>query len=132
MPKTTTKRLIPNLHEKSIAIDFDGVLNNYTGYDEDHIPEPRPGAKEFLIELSNMYNVIIFSARSYTKIIPWLNKYNLQMYVHDVTGYKPKDVVAFIDDRGITFNGDYEETLRQVKNFKPYWQKNEGGDNFED
>ena len=108
-------RLIPNLHEKSIAIDFDGVLNNYDGYDADNIGEPRPGAKEFLITLSKDYNVIIFSARRYTKIIRWLNKHNLQQYVVDVTGYKPKNVVCFIDDRGIRFDGDYEKALQELE-----------------
>lgn len=28
-----TGRLIPNVKPKSIALDFDGVLNNYRGYD---------------------------------------------------------------------------------------------------
>ena len=116
-------RLIPNLHEKSIAIDFDGVLNNYDGYDGDNIGEPRPGAKEFLKTLSKDYNVIIFSARKYTKIIRWLNKYNMQQYVVDVTGYKPKNVVCFIDDRGIRFDGDYGKALQETENVKADWQK---------
>ena len=116
-------RLIPNLKPQSIALDFDGVLNNYKGYDGDNLGMPRPGAKEFLQELSKDYNIIIFSARRYTKIIRWLNKYNLQQYICNVTGYKPRNVVAFIDDRGITFNGNYQETLEQIKYFKPHWEK---------
>ena len=116
-------RLIPKYHQKSIAIDFDGVLNNYSGYDGDNLGTPREGAKEFLMELSKEYNIVIYSARRYTKIIRWLNKYNLQEYICNVTGYKPKNVVCFIDDRGITFNGNYQEILDKLKSFKPYWQK---------
>ena len=37
-----------------ICIDFDGVLNNYNGYDGDNLGTPRPGAKEFLEKLSKM------------------------------------------------------------------------------
>ena len=116
-----SERLIPN-KKQSIAIDFDGVLNTYTGFDGDNLGKPRQGAKEFLETLSKEYNIIIFSARSYTKIIPWLNKYKLVRFVHNVTSQKPKKVVAFIDDRGIRFNGNYQETLEQLKNFKPYWE----------
>jgi hypothetical protein len=117
-----TQRLIPNVKPKSIALDFDGVLNSYKGYDGDNLGMPRPGCKEFLEELSKDYNIIIFSARRYTKIIRWLNQYNLQEYICNVTRYKPKNVVCFIDDRGIRFTGDYNETLEMIKSFKTYWE----------
>ena len=117
-----SKRLIPNVKPKSIALDFDGVLNNYKGYDGDNLGMPRPGCKEFLEKLSKDYNIIIFSARRYTKIIRWLNQYNLQQYICNVTGYKPKNVVCFIDDRGLRFTGDYDETLEMIKSFKTYWE----------
>lgn len=123
MSQTDNGRLIPQYHPQSIAVDFDGVLNNYKGFDGDNLGTPRPGAKEFLIELSKKYNVIIYSARRYTKIIRWLNKYNMQQYVCNVTCYKPRKVVCFIDDRGLKFNGDYEETLKMINGFKPYWEK---------
>ena len=114
--------LIPRKKE-NICVDFDGVLNNYQGYDGDNLGKPRPGAKEFLEALSKEYNVIIFSARNYTKIIPWLNKYNLQPYVHNVTGFKPAKVKCFVDDRAIGFQGDYDETLERISNFRTYWEE---------
>lgn len=115
--------LIPKPHAQYICIDFDGVLNTYTGYNGENLGKPRPGCKEFLEQLSKEYNIIIFSARRYTKIIPWLNKYNLQGYVHNVTSIKPTNVLCFIDDRGVCFTGDYEETLKQIQNFKTYWEQ---------
>ena len=114
--------LIPRKKE-NICVDFDGVLNDYQGYDGDNLGRPRPGAKQFLEKLSKKYNVIIFSARNYTKIIPWLNKHNLQTYVHNVTGFKPAKVKCFVDDRAIQFDGDYDETLERISNFRTYWEE---------
>ena len=104
-----------------ICIDFDGVLNNYNGYDGDNLGTPRPGAKEFLEKLSKKYIIIILSARRYTKIIKWLNEYDMLQYVAEVTSIKPPARV-YLDDRGIQFNGDYEKALKDIKNFKTYWE----------
>lgn len=106
----------------TICIDFDGVLNNYRGYDGDNLGTPRPGAKEFLQELNKNYKVIILSARRYSKIITWLNEHGLWEYVTDVTSFKPP-ALAYIDDRGIQFKGNYQEILEQLKDFKPYWRE---------
>lgn len=105
-----------------ICLDFDGVLNNYSGYDGENLGTPRPGAKEFLEELNKNYRVVVLSARRYSHIIKWLNDYGLWEYVADVTSFKPP-ALAYIDDRGISFNGDYQEILEQLKDFKPYWSE---------
>lgn len=104
-----------------ICIDFDGVLNNYTHYDNDDLFTPKIGAKEFLEKLSKEFTIIILSARRYTKIIKWLNEYDMLQYVDDVTSIKPPARV-YLDDRGIQFNGDYEKALKDIKNFKTYWE----------
>jgi len=39
------------MYKKTIMIDLDGVLNNYTKYDENVIPEIKDGAKDFLQQL---------------------------------------------------------------------------------
>lgn len=106
-----------------ICIDFDGVLNNYNGYDGDNLGTPKDGAKEFLEKLSKKYIIIILSARRYSHIIKWLDHYDLWQYVADVTSFKPKNVVCFVDDRAIKFNGDYAEALRHINNFKTYWEE---------
>ena len=31
--------------------------------------------------------------------------------------------LAYIDDRGIRFDGDYNKALAQIKDFKPYWSE---------
>ena len=106
----------------TICVDFDGVLNEYNGYDGDNLGTPKDGAKEFLKKLSEKYVVIILSARRYSLIIKWLDDNNLWDYVYDVTSIKPP-AVAYIDDRAIRFNGDYDETLKELKKFKPYWEE---------
>ena len=106
----------------TVCVDFDGVLNNYSGYDGDNLGTPREGAKEFLKELNKNYRVVVLSARRYSHIIKWLNDYGLWEYVADVTSFKPP-ALAYIDDRGLSFNGDYQEILEQLKDFKPYWSE---------
>jgi len=103
-----------------LCVDFDGVLNNYKGYDEDYLGTPREGAAEFLQTLSQKYTVIILSSRRYSKIIKWLQEYELLDYVGNVTSIK-YPAVAYIDDRGIQFNGDYDKILQELEDFTPYW-----------
>ena len=79
-------------------------------------------AQEFLQELNKDYRITILSARRYTQIIRWLNEHGLWEYVSNVTSFKPP-ALAYIDDRGIQFNGDYNEILEQLKDFKPYWSE---------
>lgn len=106
----------------TVCLDFDGVFNTYNGYDGDNLGKPRQGIKEFLEQLSKEYSITIFSVRRYSKIITWLEDYNLLDYVDNVTSYK-LPAVAYVDDRGIRFDGDYNKALAQIKDFKPYWSE---------
>ena len=105
----------------TIALDFDGVLNNYKGYDGDNLGTPRQGAKEFLQTLSKNHKVIILTARNFAKVLNWLQEYDLSKYVYDVTNIK-QPATEYIDDRAIPFNGDYEDTLAKLEYFEPYWK----------
>lgn len=107
--------------KKTVAVDFDGVLNNYHGYIPDELGTIRVGAKEFLEELCSKYTVIIYSTRNSSDIIHWLKKYHLDKYVETVTNKKPP-AVAYIDDRAIRFNGDYEQCLADFTE-EAYWQE---------
>lgn len=105
----------------TICVDFDGVLNEYDHYDENDLSTPRPGCKEFLETLSQNHKVVILTARNFVKVLNWLDEYNLRKYVHHVTNIKPP-AVAYIDDRAIPFNGNYEATIQALKYFEPYWK----------
>lgn len=108
-------------NKPNICIDFDGVLNTYDGWaGENELYTPFPGAKEFIETLREQYKIIIFTTRNNEKVREWLQEYNI--YYDTVTSGK-LGAVAYIDDRGIRFNGDYEEVLHKLKNFKAHWEQ---------
>jgi len=104
--------------KKTIAIDLDGVLNNYTKYTNE-IPEIKDGAEDFIKTLSKDYELILFTIRSPKLATEWLIKYNLNHYFKDVTNVKPI-AILYVDDRAINFSGDYNKALDKIKNFKTY------------
>ena len=107
--------------KRTIAVDFDGVLNNYVGYDPHNLFTPREGCEDFLKELYVEFDIIIFSTRESSHIDKWLKRYHLDKYITKVTNKKPP-AVAYIDDRAVRFDGNYDDCLRNLK-IKAYWQK---------
>ena len=106
---------------KKLLIDLDGVLNQYTKYDENHIPEMKEGAKEFLEKLSKDHELYLFTTRNLLLCAKWLIKNNLNSYFKDITNIKLPSYL-YIDDRAICFKGDYSETLKEIENFKVHWK----------
>lgn len=106
--------------KKTICVDFDGVLNEYDGYEEGDLGEPLTGSKEFIKELRRKYKVVILTSRQKEQVIDWLNNNGFPSM--KVTNRKVP-AVAYIDDRAIQFNGNYKKVISQLKNFKPYWVK---------
>lgn len=108
---------------KTIAIDLDGVLNTYCGnYNENEIAPPKEGVHEFLAKLAENYKIEIFTVRNTKLTAKWLIDNDLDRYVSNITNVKNPFASAFIDDRAIRFNGDYDETLNEITGFKPYWR----------
>ncbi len=107
---------------KTIFIDLDGVLNNYTGdYDENIIPPMKQGAKEFLEELYKNYKMKLFTTRKTNLAKQWLIDNNLDKYFLDVTNTK-EPAWLYIDDRCIKFEGDYNKLYTDIKNFKAWYK----------
>ena len=106
--------------KKTICVDFDGVLNEYDGYEEGDLGEPLTGSKEFIKELRRKYKVVILTSRSKEQVIHWLSNNGFPSM--KVTNRKVP-AVAYIDDRAIQFNGSYKKVISRLKYFKPCWAK---------
>ena len=114
------------MHKRTIMIDLDGVLNNYTKYDENSIPEIKEGAKEFIKKLysTDKYELILFTTRSPKMAKNWLVENEIDKYFKDVPNVK-LPAYLYLDDRGVQFNGDYENALQQIEKFNTYWKQNQ-------
>ena len=111
-----------NNYKKTIAIDLDGVLDNYQKYDEEKIPKIRHGAKEFIQELYELnYDLVLFTTRPSKKAKKWLIENEVDCYFSKVTNEKPLAYI-YLDDRAIQFNGDYKKALNEITQFRPYWK----------
>ncbi len=75
---------------KKILIDLDGVLNEYgkDTFNENHIPEIRAGAYEFLETLSQCAELYLFTSRNLMLATKWLISNNLDKFFKDVTNVK--------------------------------------------
>lgn len=107
---------------KKIFLDFDGVMNDYQGWQgEDVLFSPREGLEEFLQQLSQKFKIYIFTARNKDNVQNWVDKNNLSEYIQDVTD-KKEPAYLYIDDRAISFDGDYDKTVAAIEKFEPYWR----------
>ena len=111
------------MYQKKLLIDLDGVLNQYgkENFDENFIPEIKEGAKKFLEDLSKEGELYLFTTRNLKLAVKWLVENDIDKYFKDVTNVK---IPAFlhIDDRAVCFNGDFNKTIEEIKNFKVYWK----------
>ena len=109
--------------KKLILIDLDGVLNDYNGnYNAHKIPPIKEGAKDFITKLAQDYNLCLFTSRNILDATRWLIKNKIDKYFTEVTNTK-RPAFLYIDDRAITFDGDFNKTTQEIKKFKTYWKK---------
>ena len=97
---------------KTIAIDFDGVIHQYSnGWQDGEIYDlPVTNAFHTIVKLQlKGYKIVIFTARpeeQHEKISKWLALWSIKanIYLNDITitNIKPR-AVAYIDDRAIRF-----------------------------
>jgi len=118
---------------KVIAVDFDGVIHGYSNGWQDGLPYDKPveGAKESLFKLIEQgYHVMIYTTRCNHDLLDtdrdraqdvedYLNRYGIPFSEIYTGNGKPKFMVT-IDDRAISFKGNWSEVLEQVHNFKTW------------
>lgn len=109
------------IERPTLCVDFDGVLNQYDGnYLAGPVHLPAPGVRDFLTTLNDRYLVVILTARETDEVWAWLNLYALEGLVDGVTNQKPP-AIAYIDDRAIQHEGNFERTLARLECFQPHW-----------
>ena len=108
---------------KRVCVDLDGVLALYEGWKgTGHFGDPRPGAREFLTSIQELgFRTYVFTTRRIDDVWEWLNNYDLAHLVKSVVNHK-LPAVAYIDDRAINFQGNFEETLTALRGFRPFWK----------
>jgi len=116
--------------EKTIGIDFDGVIHdaNKGFHDGTIYGNPIKGVHSALKELSKNYALVIYTAKAKPDrplingktgkelILEWLKKHKLEKYVKEITSEKPR-AIFYIDDRSINFT-TWEEAIKQIKNYR--------------
>ena len=116
------KEVKTEFKEKTIAVDFDGVVHKYSkgfqGLDNVYDP-PMPGAKEALQELKDLgYRLIIVSSRPVEPIRKWLASEGMLEFFDDVTNTK-HPARFYIDDHAIRFeknsSTNWKDTLEFIK-----------------
>lgn len=104
----------------TVAVDFDGVLNNYSGWQGvGELFEPLPGVAGFLEELFLRYRVVIYTTREPDRVWGWLIEHELDEFIEYVTNTMKPKAIAYIDDRAVRFKGSYSEVLDALG--EPTW-----------
>jgi hypothetical protein len=111
-----------------ILIDLDGVIHKYSKgfHDGTLYDEVMPGARDFINNMKDIYEIVIFTARiSKTKkrfappsakkdVEDWLMKNGIHF---DLVTSDKLPAIAYIDDRAIEFRGKWKyvyERLREL------------------
>lgn len=113
----------------TIALDFDGVLSDYTGWKGHSAPfdPPVDGAIQAIRDYQDAgFEVVIFTSRadsvgSIRRITDWLHTYGLEhrrITAITITNHKPPAIV-YLDDRAICFTGTFP-SVEEIHNFKTW------------
>ena len=115
--------------KKTICLDFDGVIHSYkSGWEgiETCEDEPVEGTCKAIAKLREKFVVKVFPSRCKLPLGLFAVKNYLRKHkivVDEVCDFKPIAAI-YLDDRGIQFNGDWDEALTAIDNFK-HWIKKE-------
>jgi phosphoglycolate phosphatase-like HAD superfamily hydrolase len=103
--------------ERTIAIDFDGVIHRYSqgfkGLNNAYDP-PTEGTRDALDSLKKEgYRLIIVSSRPVETILEWLKKEKLDHYFDDVSNIK-HPAKYYIDDHALHFPKEEKDPWKLV------------------
>lgn len=103
-----------------IALDFDGVLHDYHGWNGGRLGGSLPMAV-FAVEIfiDRSFRVVVFSTREEEQIRKWLKDNGFPPL--EICSEKPPAVVI-VDDRAITFNAWSPGFIENVCAFRAHWE----------
>lgn len=117
--------------KSTICLDFDGVIHHYRegwrGVSNIYDP-PVPGAAEAIVKLRERFNVVVVSTRATERagaeaILEWLEEHHIEVDL--VSGTKVPAMV-YVDDRGLQFRGDWDDTLVAIDSFSHWLRPRDG------
>ncbi len=125
--RPATEAVLRNLgmerRKRTICLDFDGVIHSYrSGWcGATVIPDPPiHGSREAISTLRTQYRVVVLSSRCHTEegrkaVRDWLQEHRIE--VDEVCEHKPPAHI-YVDDRAIRFQGEWDNLLDQVREFR--------------
>lgn len=127
-----------NKNRKVLAVDFDGVIAKYYGFkgnNEYGEPIDIENMREELHKLKKEnWHIIIWTSRTGLNLIEnYLNIHkipfdslNYNMHASENIMYSKKiRADVYLDDRGMTFDGNWSGMADKVMQFKEHWRKEE-------
>jgi hydroxymethylpyrimidine pyrophosphatase-like HAD family hydrolase len=115
---------------KTICIDIDGTLVHYEEWQgENYFGPVIPGAADAVKQLRlNGWFVIIYTTRSDKAVIKkFLIENKIEFDAINENPYQPINAIGgkpiadvYIDDRAITFDGDWTTAYDKIVSFKPW------------
>lgn len=113
------KQVPTEFKDKTIAIDFDGVIHLYSkGFTNlsDAYDPPTPGTRDALKQLkAEGYRLIIVSSRPVSPIKEWLEKHRMAHYFDDISNTK-HPARYYIDDHAIRFPRGHDSAWKKTVN----------------
>jgi hypothetical protein len=118
--------------QKCVCIDLDGTIAYYDDWKgERRFGDPVPGVQAALWQFRSAgWKIIIYTTRGNRKLVAnYLNRHSIPFDHINHNPDQPKDTFtgkpyaeAYIDDRGIQFNGNWQSTANELMQFVP-WEK---------
>lgn len=118
---------------KTICIDIDGTICRYEEWQgPDHFGTVLPGAKEAIYRLhEDGWYIIIFSTRSNLESIhKFLIRNDIYFDAINHNPHQPDNALGgkpiadvYLDDRAVTFRGDWDVAYEEVISFSPWDRK---------